>query len=448
MRLWGSDHRPILADILTKPTRRSKKFKFDKRWLDNEELRQVILEGWKSPDLPPNATIMEHISSCRKALSEWRRQNNVNSAKLVEDLKEKVEGLYADDSATTGEIAAALKELSEALKSEEMFWKQKSRVFWLREGDMNTKFFHALTKQRRARNKITQLVDEDGNIVEDDEGLVAIATSYFRQIFESSDPEEIEEALAHVPTTITGAMNDDLTAPVSEWEIKLALFAMHPEKAPGPDGMTALFYQKFWDIVKEDLTLMVNKFLFEGTMANGLNDTNICLIPKVTKPNAMTQFRPISLCNVSYKIISKVLCLRLKKVLPGLISETQSAFVAGRQISDNVMIAQEMFHALRTKPSGRNKRMAIKTDMSKAYDRMEWSFIEAVLHKMGFSEIWTSWVMRCITSVKYKVLMNGEPRGNITPGRGLRQGDPLSPFIFILCKRSLAFLITQRVKGR
>ena len=102
-------------------------------------------------------------------------------------------------------------------------------------------------------------------------------------------------------------------------------------------------------------------------------------------------------------------------MLPGLISETQSAFVAGRQISDNVMIAQEMFHALRTKPSGRNKRMAIKTDMSKAYDRMEWSFIEAVLRKMGFSEIWTSWVMRCITSVKYKVLMNGEPRGNITP---------------------------------
>ena len=346
MRLWGSDHRLILVDILIKPTRRSKKFKFDKRWLDNEELRQVILEGWKSPDLPPNANIMEHISSCRRALSEWRRQNNVNSEKLVEELNEEVEGLYAEDNATTEEIAAALKELSHALKAEEMFWKQKSRVFWLREGDRNTKFLHALTKRRRARNKITQLLDENENIIEDEEGLVAIATSYFRQIFESSNPEEIEKALAQVPTTITGAMNDDLIAPVSEWEVKLAFFSMHLEKAPGPDGMTALFYQKFWDIVKEDLTLMVNKFLFEGTMTNGLNDTNICLIPKITKPNAMTQFRPISLCNVSYKIISKVLCQRLKKVLPGLISETQSAFVARRQISDNVMIAQEMFHAL------------------------------------------------------------------------------------------------------
>ena len=111
-------------------------------------------------------------------------------------------------------------------------------------------------------------------------------------------------------------MNDSLTAPVSEWEVKLALFAMRPDKAPGPDGMTALFYQQFWDIVKHDLTLMVNKFLFEGHIANGLNDTNICLIPKTTKPNEMAQFRPISLCNVSYKIVSKVLCQRLKKVLP------------------------------------------------------------------------------------------------------------------------------------
>ncbi|XP_033134325.1 uncharacterized protein LOC117127773 [Brassica rapa] len=245
LRLWGSDHRPILADILIKPTRRSKKFKFDKRWLDNEELRQVILEGWKSPDLPPDASIMEHISSCRRALSEWRKLNNVNSAKLVEELKEKVEGLYADDIATTEEIAAALKELSHALKEEEMFWKQKSRVLWLREGDRNTKFFHALTKQRRARNKITQLLDENESIIEDEEGLVVVATSYFRQIFESSNPEEIEEALAQVPTTITGAMNDDLTAPVSEWEVKLALFAMHPEKAQGPDGMTALSTRNF-----------------------------------------------------------------------------------------------------------------------------------------------------------------------------------------------------------
>ena len=124
-----------------KPVRRKKKFKFDKRWLDNEELKQVILEGWKFEDLPLGANIMEHIASCRKALSQWRRQNSVNSEKLVEELKEKVEGLFANDDATNEEISEALKELSTALKAEELFWRQKSRVLWLREGDRNSKYF-------------------------------------------------------------------------------------------------------------------------------------------------------------------------------------------------------------------------------------------------------------------------------------------------------------------
>ena len=252
----------------------------------------------------------------------------------MEELKEKVENLYSNDDAISEEITKALKEISTALQAEEMFRRHKNRVLWLREGDRNSKYFHALKKQRRTKNMITQLLDENGNMVEDEEGLVAIATSYFRKIFESSKPEDIANALAEVSTLITRAINEDLTAPVIEWEVKLMLFAMHPEKAPGRDGMTSHFYQKFCDIVKEDLTRMVNQFLFEGTMAQGLNDTNICLILKTTKPNEMTKFRPISLCNVNYKIIYKILCQRLKKILPQRISEIQSAFVAGRQITE------------------------------------------------------------------------------------------------------------------
>ena len=135
--------------------------------------------------------------------------------------------------------------------------------------------------------------------------------------------------------------------------------------------MTALFFQHSWHIIKKDLLEMVNNFWISGNLDTRLNITNICLIPKTERPTRMTELRPISLCNVGYKIISKVLCQRLKACLPSLISETQSAFVFGRLISDNIVIAQEMFHGLRTNKSCQNKFMAIKTDMSKAYDRIE-----------------------------------------------------------------------------
>lgn len=164
LHMWGSDHRPVLVDILIKPSRKRKSFKFDKRWLDSEEIGQVISDGWNSPELSPNATIMDHISSCRKALGQWKREKDLNAEKQIEELKAKVDNIYSDDEATTEEIGAAFKELTEALKAEENFWKQKSKIFWRRERDLNTMFFHAITRQRRARNKITGLLDSAGNL--------------------------------------------------------------------------------------------------------------------------------------------------------------------------------------------------------------------------------------------------------------------------------------------
>lgn len=169
-------------------------------------------------------------------------------------------------------------------------------------------------------------------------------------------------------------------------EVKKALFQMHPDKSPEPDGMSPGFYHKYWKIIGKDVVNWVHEFFELGGIPDGLNDTHIVLIPKKKSTSHMGDLRPILLCNVLYKVGSKVLADRMKVVLNSVISDSQSAFIPGRLISDNIMISFEVMHYLKRKTSGNMGYMALKLDMSKAYDRVEWSFLGAMMNKMGFHE--------------------------------------------------------------
>ena len=224
---------------------------------------------------------------------------------------------------------------------------------------------------------------------------------------------------------------------------------MHPDKSPGPDGMNPSFFQKHWDIVGASVVDSCLMFLNEGFLPNGINDTLICLIPKKNNPEKMGDLRPISLCNVIYKVVSKVIANRLKDVLPNVISEFQSAFLPGRMITNNVMLAFKISHFLKRKRQGKHGTTALKLDMSEAYDRVEWTFVEHMLLKLGFSDRFVNLIMLCVTSMTYSVCGNGKEIGPITPRRGLRQGDPLSPYLFLICAEGLSCLLQKETsRGR
>jgi hypothetical protein len=247
---------------------------------------------------------------------------------------------------------------------------------------------------------------------------------------------EPEAILQHVPCKISDAMNESLTRPYTAKEVKKAIFMMGPNKAPGPDGLT----QEHWDLVGPSVIAVVLNFLNGGIMVEDINKTMIVLIPKINNPQTMKQFRPISLCNVIYKICSKVLANRIRGFLDDIILEEQSAFVPGRLITDNVLTAYECTHYLKRK-KGKKGACAIKLDMAKAYDRVEWAYLQGIMLKLGFDVNFVERVMRCVTSVSFSIKVNGKLSDIFKPTRGIKQGEPISSYLFLLCAEGLSSLL-------
>lgn len=320
-------------------------------------------------------------------------------------------------------------------------------MLWLQAGDKNTKFFHSKTKQRRSYNRIVHIQDDHGRVYKDMKDIHSHIESYFCRLYTSKGIKLNSQLMEGIPNTVTDDINRSLTRPVTEKEIKDAILAMNPDKAPGPDGMTAAFYRQHWNAIKPGLLSFINHFFEHNHLDPKLNQTHICLIPKIENPITIKDYRPISLANVAYKTVSKILAERLKPWLNSIISENQTAFIPERLITDNVLIAHELMHSLHTK-NLKQKFMALKLDIAKAFDKVEWDFLDAVMERMGFCYQCRAWIRTCITTVTYRIMINGEQSRSIKPQRGLRQGDPISPYLYILCTEGLSRLIKQNIQNK
>ena len=235
-----------------------------------------------------------------------------------------------------------------------------------------------------------------------------------------------------------------LTCPITKAEVFAALNSMQPYKAPGLDGFHCIFFKQYWHIVGDDIFRLVHTAFQEGHFDPEISNTIIALIPKIDSPNTYKDFRPISLCNIVHKIITKVLVHRLRPILTNIIGPYQSSFLPGRGTSDNSIVLQEIVHFKR-KSKRKKGYVAFKLDLEKAFDNVNWDFLHHCLKDFGFPDITIKLIMHCVTSPTFSILWNGNKLPPLKPSHGLRQGDPLSPYLFILCMEKLSVSISTAV---
>ncbi|WOL13087.1 hypothetical protein Cni_G21856 [Canna indica] len=421
-------------------------------WCDtwrNSMLSEVISRTWNSsvPDTLQHQ-VFSKLKLVRQAIINWLKDNPQNSNTRIKLLQHQ---LHALTPANTLDYSIQKKsfeaQLHQALKDEEIHWRQKSRIKWLREGDRNTGYFHACTKARRTFNSIPRIKNSDNEWMEGVEQVAQVALSHFRNKFCSSNPTDISRHLQGLPKKVSRRDNNWLLKPVTYEEVKTAVFAINVDSAPGPDGFTSAFFRHFWHVVDKDVVAAIIYFFRNMKLIRPFNDTLIALIPKSKNTLDMSSLRPISLCNIFYKICTKILVKRMQPIMSKVIFENQSAFVPGRLISENIFLAHEVNHYLKTKQKGCSQEMAIKLDMSGAYDRVEWDYLVAVISAMGFAHEFAHIIMQCASKVSHSVTIEGSRFEYFTPTRGLRQGDPLSPFLFVICMEGfLHMLNTMQVQ--
>ncbi|KAK4286586.1 hypothetical protein QN277_003122 [Acacia crassicarpa] len=443
-----SDHNPILLNlgVLVK-VRRNNPFRFEAMWMAHDDFNNFLRGQWNS-----DGGLEMKLENVRKGIPVWNKETFGMIERKKREILARLNGIQKSPaypySTFLNDLELKLQwELEEISKLEEIKWFQKSRAEWIVKSDRNTRYYHMKTKIRRRRNRVVSLQDELGVWVEDEVEVRDMVVKHFKRLFQDDLHHQVKLRTESNFPSIEVTRLEDIAKTPTDKEILEAIKRMGPYKAPGVDGFPPIFFQKNWEVVGADMCAFVKSaFSGEGDIANA-NKTLISLIPKVEHPLRVEHFRPISLCTVQYKCITKIISQRLRGVMEDLISPFQSSFIPGRHIQDNIVVGQEILHKMKL-AKGKRGIMTMKIDLEKAYDRLEWSFLKMVLEEAGFEERFRNLIMTCVSSSSLNILWNGEKSEFFQPRRGLRQGDPISPFLFVLCMDRLSHIIDDLVRAK
>ena len=272
-----------------------------------------------------------------------------------------------------------------AAQSHESLMKQKARVKWIKEGDCNTCYFHLLMNSKRINNEVKGVLI-DGSWVEDPIRVKEEVRRFFNNRF--IEPEHCRPVLNDTRFHGIGLHHNEMSVTnFLEDEIRAVVWECGSEKSPGPDGLNFKFIKQFWMLMKPDISRFIAEFHANGVFLRGSNTSFIALIPKKRYPQNLNEYRPISLIGCVYKIVAKLLTNRLKKVLPEIIDERQSAFISGRQLLHSVVIANE---AVEEAKRSHKPCLVFKVDYERAYDSISWEFLSYMMKRLGFCQKWIS----------------------------------------------------------
>ncbi|XP_074300969.1 uncharacterized protein LOC141632309 [Silene latifolia] len=444
-----SDHSPLVLTLEASTPPKNYSFKYLNCWSQDQQFLPLVRAEWGTYIRGcAMYKLVQHLKRLKGKLRGLHREHYANITAKVKNVQQQLHTCQEKLQLDPHNRALCLEE--EHLSEDDCKFKnielsiafQRAKEFDIKMGDASTTYFSSKVAARRNSSNIRKVVDNHGTVCNAFPDISKAFLDYYISLLGAGNVTKFDSSIMPNGHILTPTEGSPLLEPITPAEIKSALFSIDANKSPGPDGYSSGFFKDAWDTIHDSFITAILDFFKTGKLLREVNSTLISLIPKGTSPNTVMDYRPmISCCTTIYKTISKILTSRLHKIMPHIVGLEQAAFVADRSIFDNIMLANELVRGYDRKY--KTPRCVVKVDIRKAFDTVNWEFLKAILPQFGIPQKFCDWIISLVTSTRFSLKINGSTEGYFEGKRGLRQGDPLSHLLFVLCME----VLTRIFKG-